>query len=131
MRHSGQRPYKCKFCPYNCIQSISMKMHMRNKHKGIEDGIFACQLCPFRSVNEKNFKYHLEDHKNGLVPESLPEKVKAEHKVIVRTAGGGAAQGGTDIVENALIAIQSDGSEGGMTGSPLQMQVRCHVMFVS
>jgi hypothetical protein len=32
MRHTGQRPYRCNYCSYTCIQAISIKMHMKNKH---------------------------------------------------------------------------------------------------
>lgn len=66
MRHSGTRPYKCPHCPYACIQAISYKMHMKNKHPGLE-GLFACSLCNFRSVSKENFTNHMSDHKRGIL----------------------------------------------------------------
>lgn len=68
MRHTGQRLYKCSCCPYTCIQAISIKMHMKNKHPNAP-GIFCCNECTYRTVNEQFFKNHIEDHKNGLITE--------------------------------------------------------------
>ncbi|XP_064468134.1 zinc finger protein 142-like [Ornithodoros turicata] len=66
MRHSGTKPYKCPHCPYACIQAISYKTHMKNKHPGLE-GLYACSLCNFRSVSKENFVNHMSDHKNGIL----------------------------------------------------------------
>lgn len=69
MRHTGTKPYKCPHCPYACIQAISYKMHMKNKHPGLE-GLFACSLCSFRSVSKENFTNHMSDHKRGILAAS-------------------------------------------------------------
>lgn len=69
MRHTGTKPYKCPHCPYACIQAISYKMHMKNKHPGLE-GLFACSLCNFRSVSKENFTNHMSDHKRGILATS-------------------------------------------------------------
>lgn len=66
MRHSGTKPYKCPHCPYACIQAISYKMHMKNKHPGL-DGLYACSLCSFRSVSKENYTNHMSDHKRGFL----------------------------------------------------------------
>ncbi|XP_064640457.1 transcription factor E4F1-like [Lineus longissimus] len=66
MRHTGQKPYQCCYCAYACIQAISLKTHMKNKHPGSE-GVFACNQCTYISVNKASLEHHLEDHKNGLV----------------------------------------------------------------
>ncbi|KAL3187379.1 hypothetical protein MRX96_025451 [Rhipicephalus microplus] len=66
MRHSGTKPYKCPHCPYACIQAISYKMHMKNKHPGL-DGLYACSLCNFRSVSKENYTNHMSDHKRGFL----------------------------------------------------------------
>ena len=73
MRHTGQKPYKCQYCTYSCIQAISLKSHMKNKHPGCE-GIFTCTLCSYKTINQVNFTNHLEDHKNGLVTVSTTEE---------------------------------------------------------
>ncbi|KAL4234500.1 hypothetical protein ACF0H5_006145 [Mactra antiquata] len=76
MRHTGVKPYKCLHCPYSCIQAISLKIHMKNKHPGME-GIYCCEMCSYRTVNEQQYKNHLNDHKNGLVKTDVaPQPVK-------------------------------------------------------
>ncbi|GAB6030444.1 hypothetical protein CHUAL_007314 [Chamberlinius hualienensis] len=67
MRHSGVKPYKCQHCSYACIQAISYKTHMKNKHPGME-GLYCCQLCSFRSVSSENYTAHMSDHKRGVLP---------------------------------------------------------------
>ncbi|XP_022250869.1 zinc finger protein ZFAT-like isoform X1 [Limulus polyphemus] len=67
MRHTGDKPYKCPHCPYACIQAISYKTHLKNKHPGL-GGLFACNLCPFRSVSKDNYVNHMSDHKRGAIP---------------------------------------------------------------
>lgn len=71
MRHSGTKPYKCPHCPYACIQAISYKMHMKNKHPGLE-GLYACTVCNFRSVSKENYTNHMSDHKRGILAPSAP-----------------------------------------------------------
>lgn len=67
MRHSGIKPYKCPHCSYACIQAISYKTHMKNKHPGME-GLFSCNLCPYKSVSKENFINHMADHERGAIP---------------------------------------------------------------
>ncbi|GFR59697.1 zinc finger protein 813-like [Elysia marginata] len=71
MRHTGQKQYRCTQCPYTCIQSISLKQHMRHKHPGTSAGIFQCSRCPFRSINQTIYFAHVQDHKKGLIPDKL------------------------------------------------------------
>ncbi|KAL3860759.1 hypothetical protein ACJMK2_010832 [Sinanodonta woodiana] len=66
MRHTGQKPYKCPHCPYACIQAISLKVHMKNKHPGME-GVYNCELCLFRTINKLHYLNHTKDHENGLI----------------------------------------------------------------
>ncbi|KAK3085749.1 hypothetical protein FSP39_008122 [Pinctada imbricata] len=128
MRHSGQKPYKCKLCPYTCIQAISLKMHMKNKHFGInpeEFGVFYCDRCSFKSINEKIFKYHMEDHKNGLIPDGQPAANKVpEQRLIVTTTNPNILQQDGELVENALIQIQSEENEDDLASNQLEMQVQ-------
>lgn len=55
--------------PMTAVQAISYKMHMKNKHPGLE-GLFACSLCNFRSVSKENFTNHMSDHKRGILATS-------------------------------------------------------------
>lgn len=70
MRHTGQRQYKCQLCPYTCIQTISLKSHMRTKHPNAE-GIYTCPVCKFRSVNKQIYNSHMQDHHHGLLPDPI------------------------------------------------------------
>lgn len=86
MRHTGEKPYKCKYCKYSAIQAISLKTHMRNKHPGCE-GVFACESCPYRTVNEQHFTDHLKDHKNGLITNVQTRKpANVSHKFVVNNS---------------------------------------------
>lgn len=69
MRHTGQRQYKCQLCAYTCIQTISLKTHMRNKHPNAEGVVYLCQLCKFCTINKQIYDNHMADHNNGLIPE--------------------------------------------------------------
>ncbi|GFT98155.1 zinc finger protein 782 [Nephila pilipes] len=62
MRHTGDKPYKCPHCPYACIQAISYKTHLRNKHPGL-GGLYSCTFCTFKSVSKENYLNHMSDHK--------------------------------------------------------------------
>lgn len=66
MRHTGEKPYKCLYCAYSCIQAISLKTHLKNKHPGCE-GIYLCDSCQYQTVNKQHWLSHLEDHKNNLI----------------------------------------------------------------
>ncbi|KAG8192887.1 hypothetical protein JTE90_014663 [Oedothorax gibbosus] len=70
MRHTGDKPYKCPHCPYACIQAISYKTHLRNKHPGM-DGLYSCNMCTFKTVSKDNFLHHTADHKR--MAETAPE----------------------------------------------------------
>ena len=78
MRHSGHKPYKCPHCTYACIQAISLKVHVKNKHPGM-GGVYSCELCLYRSVNKQQYENHVLDHKNGLIQlEQTPEGSKMQ-----------------------------------------------------
>ena len=81
MRHTGQRPYKCPHCPYHCIQAISLKFHIKNKHPG-QEGVYLCHMCLYKTLSKTLFNNHLLDHKNGLV-ETL-ENAQVTQKAIQR-----------------------------------------------
>ncbi|XP_023288179.1 zinc finger protein 658 isoform X2 [Orussus abietinus] len=74
LRHLGLKPYSCPHCSYASIQSSTYKVHLKNKHPGLDHGImFSCQYCSYRSVKQENLLTHMAKHEQG-VPKS--EKVK-------------------------------------------------------
>ena len=82
MRHSGEKPYKCPYCPYSSIQSSTYKIHLKNKHPGkVDKLVFACKNCPFKTVKKGTFLTHLASHKLSTQNEKsrlAKKEVKAE-----------------------------------------------------
>ena len=81
MRHSGEKPYKCPYCPYSSIQSSTYKIHLKNKHPGkVDKLVFACKTCQFKTVKKGSFLTHLAGHKTAQSEKSQKAKkeVKAE-----------------------------------------------------
>ncbi|CAG5114482.1 unnamed protein product [Candidula unifasciata] len=108
MRHTGQKQYRCTQCPYTCIQSISLKQHMRHKHPGTTAGIFQCSRCPFRTINQEIYSNHVQDHKKGLIPDKVvPQRLELpKAKRIPRRLQAGSAKrhaAGQSVVETLLM----------------------------
>jgi len=59
--HTGEKPYKCKFCERAFAQSNDMIKHLRS-HLG--ENVYRCELCPksFRLATE--LRSHFTEHKN-------------------------------------------------------------------
>lgn len=57
--HTGEKPYKCKLCPYACAQSSKLTRHMRT-HGQQGKEVFNCNICqmPFsvHSTLEKHMR---------------------------------------------------------------------------
>jgi len=94
--HTGEKPYKCKFCERKFVQVANLRRHLR-VHTG--ERPYACDMCTSRFSdsnqlkahmlihnNEKPFeceicqmrfrrRHHLQQHRcsNGAVQESPPE----------------------------------------------------------
>ncbi|XP_011313910.1 zinc finger protein 62 [Fopius arisanus] len=63
LRHLGLKPYNCPHCNYACIQSSTYKVHLKNKHPGLNDGImFSCKYCPYRTVKQEKLLTHITIH---------------------------------------------------------------------
>nr|KAI8762024.1 zinc finger protein 629-like [Biomphalaria glabrata] len=106
MRHTGQKQYRCTQCPYTCIQSISLKQHMRHKHPGTSAGIFQCSRCPFRTINQCIYSNHMQDHKKGLIPDKIiPPRIELPKvkKYPSRSQSGKRQSGGATLVEPLLM----------------------------
>lgn len=59
--HTGEKPYKCKYCERAYAQSNDMIKHLRIH---IGDNVYRCELCPqaFRLLCE--LRAHFASHKD-------------------------------------------------------------------
>lgn len=75
--HTGEKPHKCKHCPYAAADSSSLKKHLRIHY---DERPFKCQICPYASRNSSQLTVHLRSHTGGwslrwsavYLPRSLP-----------------------------------------------------------
>lgn len=59
--HTGEKPYKCKYCEKAYCQSNELTKHLRF-HLG--ENVYQCALCPQRFATVKLVKEHFILHKN-------------------------------------------------------------------
>lgn len=59
--HTGEKPYKCKYCTRAFAQSNDLVKHLRG-HLG--ENVYKCEMCPqsFRLIKE--LRVHFTVHKN-------------------------------------------------------------------
>ncbi|XP_054716478.1 zinc finger protein 569-like [Uloborus diversus] len=118
MRHTGAKPYKCPHCPYACIQAISYKTHLRNKHPGM-DGLFSCTYCTFKSVSKENFINHMSDHKReteNVIKSSTLPTTEQEETFDILSSDQGSVQ--MQLTDNALQQLEGI-LPGNMTAAQL------------
>lgn len=60
--HTGEKPHKCKHCPYAAADSSSLKKHLRIHY---DERPFKCQICPYASRNSSQLIVHLRSHTGG------------------------------------------------------------------
>ena len=65
--HTGDNPYKCKYCPFACNQSSWLNYHVKEKHTG--ELPYGCELCGERFVVSSLLKKHMLSH---IVAEEKP-----------------------------------------------------------
>lgn len=61
--HTGEKPHKCKHCPYAAADSSSLKKHLRIHY---DERPFKCQICPYASRNSSQLTVHLRSHTGTL-----------------------------------------------------------------
>ncbi|KAF8782616.1 zinc finger protein 782-like [Argiope bruennichi] len=107
MRHTGDKPYKCPHCPYACIQAISYKTHLRNKHPGL-GGLYSCNICSFKSVSKENFLNHMSDHKR--LSENLDQTTtnlsQAEPEIQLESISSDQSSVQMQLTDNALQQLE-------------------------
>ena len=57
-RHSGARPFKCRFCDYRCSISSGIREHEKALH--IERKHYKCSSCQKRLSTEKELNEHMQ-----------------------------------------------------------------------
>ncbi|TRY95664.1 hypothetical protein DNTS_026194 [Danionella cerebrum] len=57
--HTGEKPHKCKYCPYAAADSSSLKKHLRIHY---DERPFKCQICSYASRNSSQLTVHLRSH---------------------------------------------------------------------
>lgn len=59
--HTGEKPYKCKYCIRAFAQSNDLIKHLRS-HLG--ENVYRCELCPESFRLRKELRVHFTSHKN-------------------------------------------------------------------
>ncbi|XP_015524261.1 uncharacterized protein LOC107227580 [Neodiprion lecontei] len=67
LKHLGLKPYSCPHCNYACIQTSTYKVHLKNKHPGLNhDLMFSCPYCSYKSIKKQNLLTHMGKHDQVL-----------------------------------------------------------------
>ena len=73
--HTGEKPYKCRLCPYACAQSSKLTRHMKTHGQSGKE-TYHCYIClmPFsvHSTLEKHMRKCVVTHNAGLKPGAQP-----------------------------------------------------------
>lgn len=78
--HTGEKPFRCKYCDRAYTQSNERNKHMK-QHLG--ENIYQCELCPLRFPMVKDVRAHFVSHKDedeetrarNLEARALEEKI--------------------------------------------------------
>ena len=61
---SGEKPYKCRFCPFSSISATNLKGHMKNHTNKLP---FGCAQCNLGFKLKIDLSKHCETAHNGIV----------------------------------------------------------------
>ena len=61
---SGEKPYKCRFCPFSSISATNLKGHMKNHTNKLP---FGCGQCNLGFKLKIDLSKHCETAHNGIV----------------------------------------------------------------
>lgn len=71
--HTGEKPFKCRFCPKAFAQSGNLAAHERI-HTGEKP--YQCEKCGKRFTQSSAYKNHMYTHykrdQNEIVPTAMP-----------------------------------------------------------
>eukprot|EP00093_Oithona_nana_P005023 05023.XXX_230578_230894_1 [CDS] Oithona nana genome sequencing. len=61
--HTGEQPYKCKYCERSFSISSNLQRHVRNIHN--KEKPFKCSLCDNSFCQQANLERHVRKHQES------------------------------------------------------------------
>lgn len=55
-QHTGEKPYKCHFCPYRTVSTFNLKQH---SFVHFPEERFVCFICRYKARQFSTFKNHM------------------------------------------------------------------------
>ncbi len=78
--HTGEKPYRCRFCPQGFISGNHLKRHMRGAHK--DDMAFACGICKAAFAKRGELVLHGNMmHAGNVIDDVLPPESLNHQKI--------------------------------------------------
>lgn len=89
--HTGEKPYKCKYCERKFVQVANLRRHLR-VHTG--ERPYACDMCTSRFSDSNQLKAHMLIHNNEkpFECESCQMRFRRRHHLQQHKCGNGMAQ---------------------------------------
>ncbi|KAL1448033.1 hypothetical protein WDU94_000603 [Cyamophila willieti] len=76
--HTGEKPYKCTFCPFTAAHSSTMSYHLRI-HQDLK---VKCPHCAYKCVKQKDLNTHIERrHMSGDVANHIQHMLEIGHNM--------------------------------------------------
>ncbi|KAI5737435.1 hypothetical protein M8J76_013595 [Diaphorina citri] len=76
--HTGEKPYKCTFCPFTAAHSSTMSYHLRI-HQDLK---VKCPHCAYKCVKQKDLNTHIERrHMPGDVLGHIQQMLEIGHNM--------------------------------------------------
>lgn len=74
--HTGEQPYKCKYCERSFSISSNLQRHVRNIHN--KEKPFKCPLCDRCFGQQTNLDRHLKKHETCSDPAHIVDSPEAK-----------------------------------------------------